>query len=996
MKTRPIELSSLILMRIRNLFPLLLFFLVGCGASGTSAPTDSTGATDTVTHEPVTPVVQETPATPAPATPAPATPAPAPAPATPAPATPAPAPATPAPATPAPAPAPAPVRPVAQAMSTGNPTPLAKDSAYMSELLELARQHVQAEIDGRPDIGMIYGDADQTIGVGGKSRLMYPEERSSAMPFVMTTNNSVLASVAHVRNSNGTVGHGISYGGNILNIVGGNANHSYHPLMKRLFAWALSNDPNAALPQTVKYAVSSYAVSDGAKFTDAHITTLLQKAGAKTITKVNCDIKDKNNTCWQEVDLFIFGQGVTNDGALTETVSKYYQAGKTIFYNQLEWTECGSGCYAVNHAIGIAVQQGNVGNYFGENSVAADRTAAQSVQKANDWKNKQGNLLGLISSLQNDSLTAWNGDGQLTTIDSFKTQLRTYEAAGTKLFALDASFNHLKALVLWADMARQGLRYNNTLLNKNTGRPIDFLRAMVADTWTYSVREHTNASDKFGDWMPDKVKDVEQPTESEVIEVTIPQTNGVTAIGRGALPGKAVKIEVLNDDKAGSLALKIGHIRAHGNPVTSDYSRPRIPDGHDSLLLRDGAMNIRTYPWGGPLFLSYTGRAVGTNIKLRITGAIKYAHWDFTKTMTQADLDIASAALTRRDFGWNTAKFVGGEFQQTIGNAISNLGNGTAEDYVIKNVKGLIFDTNHIANGYNNMPLRSKVATQCTDLGWDCTSNIHKAPGVQHFVGWIAQCGYLCSGNPSDGYPGIDTGWGWVHELGHNTVQRVMTIYDCIVECDNNILANAQMMRKYQLFAQDTNGGSIDAAGLFGILKTARATGKTGDALNDEVYNKLWRQGLNTASQMRAVHFQLAFLYTKLQHPETTLPTSDNTLEFFTLLTKGDRLVSTAWDAANKAKYGMSAYSTNTITNDDLLFVLSSKIIGKDLTQLFKMYGFKNSQTALNSVAELNLPAAPMTFYALRANGNNRVTEGQWLDMSPWANSAASIPNYPW
>ncbi|HCL59382.1 MAG TPA: hypothetical protein DHW80_06300, partial [Acinetobacter sp.] len=57
---------------------------------------------------------------------------------------------------------------------------------------------------------------------------------------------------------------------------------------------------------------------------------------------------------------------------------------------------------------------------------------------------------------------------------------------------------------------------------------------------------------------------------------------------------------------------------------------------------------------------------------------------------------------------------------------------------------------------------------------------------------------------------GIDTGWGWVHELGHNTVQDVLTMVfpstktgktvGCVVECNNNILAGLSMMRKYHLY----------------------------------------------------------------------------------------------------------------------------------------------------------------------------------------------------
>lgn len=127
------------------------------------------------------------------------------------------------------------------------------------------------------------------------------------------------------------------------------------------------------------------------------------------------------------------------------------------------------------------------------------------------------------------------------------------------------------------------------------------------------------------------------------------------------------------------------------------------------------------------------------------------------------------------------------------------------------------------------MPLDSSTAQRCNKLGWDCTGIIHRAPNVQHFVGWIAACGFLCSGNPSDGSTGIDTGWGWVHELGHNTVQDVLTMVfpstetrkpiGCGVECNNNILAGLSMMSKYHLYAQDSNGSNFRHPTLYANIK---------------------------------------------------------------------------------------------------------------------------------------------------------------------------------
>lgn len=110
-------------------------------------------------------------------------------------------------------------------------------------------------------------------------------------------------------------------------------------------------------------------------------------------------------------------------------------------------------------------------------------------------------------------------------------------------------------------------------------------------------------------------------------------------------------------------------------------------------------------------------------------------------------------------------------------------------------------------------------------------------------------------------------------------------------------------------------------------------------------------------------------------------------MDYFTLLTKADRLVGKNWEAGNK--YGMSRYTNNTISNHELLYVLSSKIIGQDVRKIFAMYGLPLSQTALDSVADLKLPLAPEQFYALAQKKFNQVSSGKWLDL------ASATPAYP-
>ena len=184
-----------------------------------------------------------------------------------------------------------------------------------------------------------------------------------------------------------------------------------------------------------------------------------------------------------------------------------------------------------------------------------------------------------------------------------------------------------------------------------------------------------------------------------------------------------------------------------------------------------------------------------------------------------------------------------------------------------------------------------------------------------------------------------------------------------------------------------SSGHPLDHAGLYSAIRANRATGLSDTALRDEMTARLW----NNSGQdiMRSVHFQLAFLFTKLRAAEAQ-PSMSSTLDFFSLLNKGDRLVSKAFSTASASYYGMGRYTSNSVTNHELLYMLGSKIIGQDLRKLFDMYGLPLSDATLGSVADLGLPVASRQFYALPAGKHNQLASGQWLDIE------SSLPNWPY
>lgn len=853
-----------------------------------------------------------------------------------------------------------------KAVQSGNPAGLTDHKAILRQAQLLAQKYKQQQSAVAADI--FNGISDFTYTPGRNSITITPALSTSAVPLLVSDDGKVLASWSQ----NGP-GKAVAYGNDIFAALAApapaTALKKHQPILKRVLAWQLTGKANTAIGSTIRVATAGYSAAPV-------VTTL--KAMGWNAEAVSCNVAEENS-CWQNSDLIVFGRSVPNQPGLAALTSRYLAAGKPVFYVHNSWGGSEGGEQILT-SMGM-VMGGYPGNYFAGDgiNIAAGLTPADHLKRLD----QMGSLADTLAMLQNDQLVHnWSDTTPIGPIDDLRAEIRGFDNRGLDIFTQPNTELH-RLLLLWADVWRPNVHYGP--LNK-TGPAIDFLRAMASDSWVAFARRYTKTSADQGDYMPAITQTLAPSTAAEIIEVTIAQGSGNTAIGRGAIPGKPVEIEIVDAAGASSLGVRTNYLRTQGNPLSDNYERPRYPTSGVVPLPTSGT-RIFTTPFGGPLFLSYNGAQAGSVVKLRVKGVVKYSHFDFTRTMSATELSEARAAAQRKDFGWQTIKLVGGEVQQ-VGKFIN--ANADPERYVQTELKGMLFDSNHIANGYSNMPMSANVAAVCSAFGWTCDGPLHRAPNVQHFVGWLAACGFLCSGNPSDGSAAVGgTGWGWSHELGHNTVQRVMSISfngeGCVTECNNNILASAHMMRQYKLIGVDT-GHVTDHPALYQYIVANRASGLTGNDKVLDMQHRLWT--MNAQDPMRAVHFQLAFLFSRYRANEA-IPSMEASMDYFTLLTKGDRLVARAWDVNNKDKYGMRRFADNKIDNPDLLFVLSSRIIGKDLRNIFAMYGITLSQTALDSVADLTLPVLPEQFYALERSKFNQVSTGKWLDLS------ATTPAYP-
>ncbi|MDR2297425.1 MAG: ImpA family metalloprotease [Comamonas sp.] len=851
-----------------------------------------------------------------------------------------------------------------------------------TELLQSATQLIQqTRLQQQKLLAQLLDDSTAaTLDFGNNSQRVSPQLSTSASPLLVANNGNVLASMATAQN-----GRALAYGKDLLGqlATSSGTNQAQLPLFKRSLTWLATGKAQGPLPATLRIAAQNYS--------QASVTNLVARLGSKA-EMVSCAITDPANSCWEGIDVFVFGQDTPFSASLSNQVSRYLQAGKGVIYLHSNWGDSAGG-RQVLQAMGMELG-GYAGNYWApaDGYQINGRNAVQQRQAAD----RLGTHESVLGALKNGSSADFSADTSLIdALDGIRNDLLGQEGQGINLFAdnyyLKPYMAAHRRLVLWADLARQQVDYSQVRRSNANA----FLRTMAADTLSYAVREQESVPVNFADWMPSASASLATSDAWETIEVTIAQTDGRTAIGRGAVPGKAVQVQIVDAADA-ALALRVGNIRTRGNPLAQEnYTRPRFPDGHQARLNPGQTLSYST-AWGGPLFLNYAGAKAGSVVKLRIRGSVKYAHFDFTRNPGAQEIDEAVQALQRSDFGWQTSKMVGGEVQQTIGYAKSVIGNQSPRTYVVDRLKGMIFDSNHLTNGYNNMPPSANVSNLCATLGWDCTGSLQRAPGVQHFVGWLAACGFLCSGNPSDGSAGLSPGWGWWHELGHNTVMRHMTLLTdngggCPVECNNNILANASALRQYAITngAENNSGERIDHKKLYQDIQAARATGKTGNDLQADMFQRFWTKEHKSDNAMRAVHFQLAFIYTRERLGQAQ-PQPADVIDFLGLLGRGERLTNndTYW-TAHKNALGMGSYTKNEISNHELLYVLSSRIIGRDMRQVFAHYGIPLGSTALDSIAAHGMSQLSPEFYAMVPNQGNQLERGQWLNL------AGSVPAYP-
>ena len=862
----------------------------------------------------------------------------------------------------------------------------------------------------------------------------------------------------------------------------------HQPVFKRVLAWLVYGDPLRALPQPssteLKIAWSNLptSTSNSVMYTSTDTKQKVYKPFAVeglaalnvAFNNLPCDpLSAPVTECAAKAHLVVIGGIDNNKKDILPTqlarIKEIVAARIPILYLNAHPSGGGPNDYAWGSydeeflrlkAMGFANGASpDKSNYYLKDWVANEITPDQRSKK-NDSLSE--GILKRIASNDFSTTYDWTNctvdsdcvkpqgfiDDIATPVEKIRVLVNDMNKKGQNLFDPEVKNKSLQQLVLWADAYRKNIKYPINKLKQ----PVEFQKAYIADALIAYVRTSGSAQTDLGNLAGADVNQVSGSSTMENVTVTLPGSDGATAVGRYVLPGQALTIQLQNAPAVGTFKffmntageantkLFTSPVDNNGNPsLNVGYRRPRLPQSPDFPLSTQPITIVS--PYGGLLQLRYAG-ATAKSVVLQIQGTASQPFYDDTQGTPVAATfmnDFQSSKL-----GWLEIKTTYVDIHSLI-SLTKNLllpdpdpkkpptpvskpyyNSGTKSIDMVKYLaeanKYVMVDAYRLAgfqNGTIDLKLNQRVLDFCTSYDWKCEDlNIHKLPkDIQrqnYHLDYVANCGWMCSGNPITSGGGFEPrGWGESHELGHNLVR--FKIYDTTTtEVANNIYPLHKKWRLLLDLKRDAIGYSnelSDAQIVFETLKNAYVS--SGNKFT-KAKKDVWVNG--TSNGMLYFYLQWPLLYAELiKNQNPSMPDSEAIeagWDIYTLMLLNLRQIDASTDWPNdKSKLGFSIYNKSQYTSNkpgtrngdmvdgiylhhDYMLIVLSLITGHDQTPLFDFWGVATSSDAKAQVSALRdsnnnpLPPQPVKFYAVRCSDDFRGFQA--VDMT------SANPVFPW
>ena len=902
-----------------------------------------------------------------------------------------------------------------------------------------------------------------------------PTMLDQTFPLVVGDKGNVLASVS-------TVGGGriAGYGYDILsgfdksNTVQGTSRSNqdaHRPVFKRVLAWLVANDAardlTAQLPSSLAIAWGSLPTASQAAYFDGTSAIKIRKpyavAGMEALgvkfNNLNCDpLSAPIADCAAKAQLVVIGAIDRRAGVDLATqlarIRAIVQAKIPLLYLNAHpdggaANDYARAAFADDYprltALGFAAgDEPDRRNYYALDQVAEGLSLAALKARTSVYAD-------VVARISNNNFTSYNWAdcpnqdkcskpaafvAELEApMDLLRNTINGLNTAGINIFDNAANSKSLPLWVLWADTYRKNIVYP---IDKSANQA-DFQRAYLADSLVAYVRPAGSAQTDLGNFLGKEVSSVTGSADFETLTVTLPGSDGYTAIGRFALPGQPVTVQLLSPAPAGvfnyffNTAIEgttkylNAAVDSNGNQLPgTGYRRPLYLNSPDFLLSAQSSTVVS--PYGGPILLRFSG-AQDASISVRIKGAARHPFYDTTQGTPDAAAFFSDVKSTK--LGWLEIKTPGMEIHSLASMAFSFLspkpGDTATTAYpnpksayysnqgginmakYLDEAKHFVMDDAYQLAGFQSrgLLLPTGVSTFCADKGWDCTNaSLHKPPTALHYhIDFAAVCGSMCSTNPITSNAAFDPrGWGESHELGHR-LQALYVYGGMSSEVSNNIFPLHKRWRLLRELGRDAIGyenGLGETQTVFDMLKAASKLAPADQVAT--IKAQLWTDASYAAQNRARLYFYVQWVliyYEALKAKNSTWTDAQlwsQAWDIFPLLYLQQRqiagLTAANWDA-NEVKFGFAANEpylatrlSDTLSYHDYLLTALSFITGRNQSTLFNMWGIQTSATAQAQVASKNYSLQPAKFYAVVCSDDFR--SYQAVDMT------AAQPALPW
>lgn len=800
------------------------------------------------------------------------------------------------------------------------------------------------------------------------SQYVLPSNPELAQPYIVGDDprNLNLASI-----SSAWGGRSAGYGANVLGQFDNDENTSHRPAFKRLVSWLVTGKPNTALPKPLSVA--------WAGIYDAQGEAGMAKAGIAVKT-VACDFI-ATPACANSAQLLVVGGGVAASPTLEAAIRKHIQAGKPVLYMHTDGS--GGSDSGEQMLAAMKLQLGGYGgNYWDEDKVSAGRSAATNTAKTNQFNS----LTPLVNALATDKVTLpydWSKCEEndcskvpgleaklLTPINTLRGQIDAFNRSGSNVFATPNT-QILRLMVLWSDTVRKQMRYPMS----KTSNQATFGKAVIADALVAYVRPKSVAQADLGTFASAASAALPVSASDETLDVWVPADKGFTAIGRYAVPGKTMTVELLDAGSATvALRLNTQHTGSTRLWEGKRYDRPRFLSSPEITLATNTPLTVTT-PYGGTLQLAFSNATVGQKVRLRLRGVGQHPFLDLSTGA--GDKPGFVAALAAAKFDWAEIKLAGIEVHSRADKmrGVVSADYGNDMNRYINELTTLFFEDLYQLAGFA-MPgksLTAHVQSMCSSLGWDCgNTTLHRVPDTQHInVDAYAQCGNGCSGNPYDQDWGLDPrGWGESHEVGHNQQREILQVHGGRSgEVSNNVFPLHKDWRLFKELGDNRNDDTVAYRSAFDMIKAAKLETNPSQG----AYQRIWGSDEYAVQNGERLAFYMQWVHYWAQRQADEAKGWDIVTLLYLHQRQFDATDNATW-AANKNQLGYSKYATRPDVNgNDNLLITLSWITKRDHRATFDMWGVSYSATAAAQVASYGFTAEPALFYA-NSSTNNHAT----------------------